>query len=192
MGTPEANRRTFLRLGVAATAVAGTGELLPLIENEFGKIVTKATGYQTDNAGARELVEERCADSASVQECHQNVRFPTHARIEATTVVPIYEEAFFRSLPSAGLSAAVNRDSPIRDAIFGTGDLGVTKGELLVGAGTTVMFAAAHNVTKKGFDTKTIPAEVSLFGMVIWYIQRKFGIVASTVGHAWFNFKVMR
>lgn len=192
MNTPEANRRTFLRLGVAATAVAGTGELLPPIQNEFGKIVTKATGYRTGNAGSWKLVEERCVDSASFQECHQSFRFPIQVRILATTVGPISEETIFRFLPSAGLSAAVNRDSPIRDAIFGTGDLGVTKGELLAGAGTTVMYAATHNFTKKGFDTRTIPAEQSLFGMVIWYIQRKFGIVASTVGHAWFNFKVMR
>lgn len=165
------------------------GEITVPLADAVDKTVEQVTGYPAGNVGARQE-KEVCGTNA--QKCGQYYELSTAGKIAALTVITTFEEVLFRFMPSVLLSAVEKRGNPVRDTFIGTGGLGMTRRELIVGAVTTAAFGAAHNITKdgKGFDTSKIPASQTIDGAVYWYLQRKFGIVANTFAHTWHNLKV--
>lgn len=187
----EINRREFLRFATTITAGAAVGEFLPPVKEQVDEIVEEATGHPTGNAGFREEIAERCQNSENAQKCRENYEFPPADKVMGIVTGPITEEIYYRALPSAVLSKFEDTDHLFADILSGTGRLTMSRRELLFGAISSLVFGLTHNITNKGFDTKTIPASLTLSGAVYWYLQRKFGVVANTLAHIWNNFKTM-
>lgn len=184
----EINRRTFLKWGAAFGSGIVVGELCAPVGTKINKSVQQATGHQSGNAGDFEKIEKACGslDNACAEDYQLSVAHKTYAVL----VAPPMEELLFRAVPSGGVSEWMERESPGKDVLFGTGKIGITRRELLVGVASSVVFGGAHNLTKEGIDIKTIPALQTVFGMVAWFLQRKFGFAANTVAHMWGNFRI--
>lgn len=189
----EINRRTFLRWGATLATGVAVGEFMIPVKVRLNEVVEQATGHPSGNASLRQEIEEACKDSDldNVQNCVQNYQFPTADKVMDIVVEPIGGELLFRGLPSGMVSEMEDRDDPIIDVLSGTGRLGMTRRELLVGVATSIIFRAIHNITDKGIDTKTIPASQTVGGMVYWYLQRKLGIAANILAHVWNNFRAL-
>lgn len=188
----EFNRRTFLKVGATLVTSVAVEELMAPVKVKINEDVEQATGQRAGNAGGYQEIEDACKDAANEQECFQSYQPPTVDKIIGIIVAPPQEELLFRGVPSGLVSASEHKDNPITDVLTGAGGgLGMTRRELLVGVGSSVIFGAVHNITNQGIDTKTIPASQTVGGIVYWYLQRKFGIAANTLAHAWNNFKAM-
>lgn len=184
-----ATRREFCKKAAKAVfaGVVG-GEFIGYAGDFLDKTVKEVTTHPTGNAGTKRKIEADCKDSGNVGECIKNYKFSTHDKIERIIFNPIVEEFSFRAVPSAILSQGKGSGNTFVDDVFsGTGGLGMKKRELRAGAITSVIFGAAHNFTRTGVDTETIPAAQTFGGMVLWYLQRKFGYAANTFTHALVN-----
>lgn len=191
------DRRTFLKISIALVAGAATGEVLRVLKNPVEKSVNRATGSPSGNAYIKQKVEEACKNNTYPQECTQNYEFSASHKVMGIVVSPILEELIFRATPSFILSSIENRENAnvienaIADTFSGTGGLKMNRREILVGAITSLLFGGYHNVTESGLDTKTIPASETLGGIALWYLQRKFGVLANTSAHALYNIKYL-
>lgn len=186
----EIDRRVFLKFGIAAAAGVTTGELLPPVLTPLIKSLKSATGHPVGNAVLLNEKQEACLRATDPQKCLQNYKVPIASKIMRTTVNPFIEEVMFRAYPSCELSSSEYRSDPWTDVIHGTGGLGMTRRELVVGGLSSIAFGLAHNFTSSTtIDSKTIPAPQIIIGTVLWYLQRKFGFVSNTIAHAWINFR---
>lgn len=187
----EISKSTFLKVGAALVTGVVVGDFKASVNVKVNEAIKQATGQRAGNAGTYQKIEVACKDADNKQACFQSYKPSTSDKIIGIVVAPPQEELLYRGIPSAMVSTMEDREDPIADVVSGTGRLGISRCELFVGIGSSVIFGAVHNITDKGIDTQTIPASQTVGGMVYWYLQRKFGIVANTIAHAWNNFKTL-
>lgn len=186
----EIDRRTAIKLGTAAVVGIATSEFMLHLRKQAEKTVEKISGHPTGNTSEKVRIEEVCKNSENPQECVQNFEYSTEDKIISSTIIPVAEELMYRATPSLILSIYEDSENPITDIIYGINeDKSITRRELIVGTASSLVFGAIHNITSKGTDTNTIPVGQTLGGFAYWYLQRKFGIVASTLAHSWNNFR---
>ena len=185
----EIDRRTFLKAAVTVTTGVAIGEFKFPVGVKVNEAVGEITGHPTGNAYLRQKVEEACKNNANSQDCAQHYEFSTADKVNSIVLTPPLEELAFRGFPAGLVSSLEHREDPVADVFTGTGGLGMTRREFIIGVTSSALFGVVHNVTDKGIDTKTIPASQTIGGMVYWYIQRKLGIAANTLAHASNNFR---
>ena len=175
----EISRRTFLKnLGISIAVGVGAGAAAegarPFIEKE----VTDLTHYPTGDAAVLDLDKPLSKGN----------------KIFGVSATPILEEVAFRAFPSGVLTAIEKDANPLPEVLMGTRDFKTTRREFIVGAISSLVFGATHNITNKksingfsykdlGFDAKRIPISQTLDGMMYWYLQRKLGIFSNIFAH---------
>jgi hypothetical protein len=198
------NRRGALRLLMALPVGYAVGEVLP----EVGKAtdaVTDSAGIQTGNPGLQDLVKKMTGNQSS------DAKIPESLRPMVGFQGPIAEELAFRALPSAGITIFEERRAArgeekipltrdqrvdialktVNDVMVGTSGYKLSRREMIVGAISTAFFGATHNITPNGIDTKSVPAFQAVAGGILWYVNRKFGLVASSIAHMTNNLKAL-
>lgn len=187
----ERDRRSFLKLGVAAGIGLVVGETKIPVGRIINRAVEKTTNRPTGNANQRQQMEEHCAKSDDFNTCVQHFKYTPKQNTYNICIGPTLEEFAFRANPSFIVSMLEQREDPVAVVLYGTGGWSMTRRELFAGVLSSIFFGLTHNLTSTGIDTKTIPASITFSGMIYWYLQRKFGFVANTLAHAWFNFRVL-
>lgn len=185
MSLSEIDRRRFLRMGMGVCVGLATGAVSVPLTIQANESIQKITGRYEVNAGLEEWMAEFCkGQDISQEECLK--RFVVEYEPLVTVIGPVFEEISFRAIPSMGLSM-LNREDPVT-TLSGNGGVLLTRRELGVGIISSVLFAGVHNLTRKGFDAETFPVTGVLFGSALWYLQRKFGLLANTLAHMTNNF----
>lgn len=180
----EVDRRIFLRALISPFVGFTTATIVGPVIAGLGDGMQQLLGYPTGNAGIQALAEDSCRDALNTEECIQDFRLPDSEKTVSTVIAPVFEEGLFRATPSFVLSIRDrNEDNPLGILIGGTGRIGMTRRELGVGIISSVLFAVGHNLTQGGFDANTIPAHLAVMGFGLWYLQRKFGALASISAH---------
>lgn len=189
------DRRSFLRSAIGSVIGAGLGlAVLPHLADAVNNEVTDITGHPTGNAGWDQKVKDSCKDSENPGICETEYTPTFEDEIAAQVMAPLTEETMFRAIPSITLDTLRNnrQNDPLAVVAGGTSPFKFDRKELLVGAVSSIFFGAAHNVTSKGFDTKTIPASQTVDGFIYWCLMRRFGIVSSMSTHAAFNNRALK
>jgi hypothetical protein len=111
--------------------------------------------------------------------------------------IPVLEEVVYRGLPSfimdGGFKSNGQKDTdrsdiPLRNTLTGTRSIGsLSRKEMIAGGVSSLAFGFFHNITKKGIDTRTVPAQQIGFGSLLWCLQRRFGLGSNLVAHAAYN-----
>lgn len=190
------SRRDFLKNAARFSGGLVLGGTLVEIElpasNELSRITTEATGKQTGNSQFRDYVTDLCKTSANAEQCGKDFLRSPSTQLESVITAPITEELYLRTIPSFLVSATDNEvRNPFKESAIGTGGFKFSRKELIVGTITTLTFGFLHNITKKGFDTNTIPTPQLLLGAVNWILQRRFGVLAPILNHARWNHKIL-
>jgi hypothetical protein len=185
----EFDRRGFLKMGANIAAGVAVGEVLFSVKGNVNRGVEEITHHPTGNASDEKTITESCKNSLTPQECAQNYQFSPKEKLDTLVGGPLVEEGLFRAVPSCIVSWREKSKNPMEDVVRGTGGFGLSRRELIGGVTSSIAFGAVHNLTTKGIDTNTIPASQTFDGMVYWYLQRKFGIVANTIAHSFNNFR---
>lgn len=183
----EVGRRQFLKLTSAAIIGIATGQVVHPLKLELNKTVEQKTGFPAGNTDIRIMMEEACQGKPNEAECYENWRIPFKERIFGVLIAPPIEEFVFRGIPSFLVSRREKSANPISDLLYGTGGLTMSKSELVGGVISSLIFGGVHMFD--GLKVKTIPASQIFGGVVSWYLQRKFGIVANTLEHMVNNLK---
>lgn len=186
------DRRSFLRAVAGGVVGAGLGlEALPPYARAVNEGVTKITDHQTGNASIRQMIQDSCADQLDPEECVENYEPTFKDKVNAGVIAPIIEEVLFRFIPSMILDSRVYDQDNCPDEVVagGTEPFEFSGKELLYGLVSSLIFGAAHNITSKGINTKTIPASQTADGLVYWFLMRRFGIASSVAAHAAFNYR---
>lgn len=173
-------------MGIAIIAGVATGEALIPVTRFTVAETEKLTRRQIGNAG---VIEEKCGDAADKKDCIENIKSSEMEKVHGIVYAPVFEEIFFRGLPSFILDGIEKRE--VFSRRFMNGSLGMSRRELITGVISSVVFGGFHNLTQKGIDTETIPAPQIIGSFPLWYLQRKFGTVSNVIAHAFFNFRVM-
>lgn len=184
------DRRNFLKTCAGICALELTNTCMPSAKIFVNQAVEKATGHPTGNAQITKRQRMDCPPNEATN-C-PTLELSKDEKILAIAISPPLEETMFRVFPSLTISAIDdNRKNPIKDVLWGTGGLGMTRREILVGIGSSLSFGLLHNITTRGIDTNTIPASQTLGGMIYWILQRKFGIFASNIAHIRNNYNAI-
>lgn len=186
----EIDRRAFLKLGISCAAGVVAGEFMSFVKRPVEKAAEEITGHPAGNARLNQKIENDCRNNEDPQVCAQNYKFTPSDKVRSILLNPIIEEVVNRAFPSLILSSVEKRKYPVYDVMLGTEGTRLTRREIIVGAISSVVFGALHNVGEKSIDTKTIPIFQTAGGMGLWYLQRKFGVVSNTLAHIWVNFRV--
>lgn len=161
-------RRDFLRkaatkMGMGAAAFAAT------TTNDYflGSLVDAATGEDDTSASDSEQWRR---DLSPLEKIHVSV------------AAPIIEEVIFRGVWARGFG--------LKEVLTGDGKWGMNRDEIVLGLGSSTLFMLGH--TKIPYinehpATRRFPAHYALNGFVLWYVQRKQGIVPNTLVHAIHN-----
>ncbi len=191
------DRRSFLRSAVGAVVGAGLGlAVVPHFAEAVNNGVADATDHPTGNASWEQMVKDSCAEEQYPEQCVADYQPTFEDKVNAQVIAPVMEEVLFRGIPSFVLEC-VSDDSRLDDDPFvtvlgGTEPFKFSRKEMVVGAISSVLFGAVHNLTSKGFDTKTIPASQTADGFLYWCLMRRFGIASSMAAHAGFNYRALR
>lgn len=192
----EFDRRGFLKVGSFCAANVTVGRLMLPIGQQVNRAVEANTDFHAGNAYGRVKIEEECKNEPNPDSCAQDYDLSLVDKINRIALIPAEEEVVYRTLTSTIVSLTEGSEDIRSDVLKGTlrtkEDLGMSRREVIAGTVSTVLFAARHNVTDKGFDTKTIPASQAVHGIVYWYLQRKFGVAANTIAHITNNFLTLR
>lgn len=180
----EIGRREFTRMLVAPFVGFAAGALMVPVGDGLNQEMQKLTGHPTGNAGIQSLAEESCKNAPDPKKCVSDFQLSDTEKTAATLISPIFEEAICRVLPSLMVSHMQHERSSLGTLIHGTGGLGMTRRELGVGLISSIVFGWGHNFTVRNeFDTNTIPIPLAAMGFGLWYLQRKFGVLANTIAH---------
>lgn len=194
MSAERFSRRDFFQKAgrFSAGVIVGitSAEATVPVSCAMGESISRATGYSVDSAGYREHLDTLCAGERDKDECQRGILSSKSYQSESIVTSPSLEELLFRATPS--LAVSFDSKTPIGDLLVGSGDLTMSRRELIVGGISSVFFGLVHNFKKSGIDTKTIPAPQMVVGMFFWYLQRKLGFFSNTLAHMAFNFKVTR
>jgi len=191
MDTEPFSRRAFLRAaaGIPAGAVVAVG--LGFVDEPFTEAVANVTHHPVRNAGIHEQVNEACPPPVDQTACLD--KYIEHEQTNTVIKAPLVEESLFRIAPSAVADwLAGDGDEALANIVHGTESFAFTRREIAMGIVSTIAFGASHNITGKGFDTDTIPANQLLGGAILWCLQRKFGFLSNTTAHAAYNYLVMK
>lgn len=183
----EVGRRQFLKLATAAIIGIATGQVVQPLKLELNKTVEQKTGIPAGNTDIRIMMEEECQGKPNEEECYENWKIPFKDRIIGVLVAPPIEEIVFRGIPSVLVSRWEKSADPTLDLLYGVGGITLSRSELVGGVISSLIFGGAHMLD--GLKVKTIPASQIFGGVVYWYLQRKFGIVANTLEHMVNNLK---
>lgn len=194
MSAERFSRRDFFqkagRFSVGVSVGIISAEATVPVATAMIEPISRATGYSVDNAWFREHLDTLCAEERDKGECQREILNSRSYQSETIIISPSFEELVFRAIPS--LAVSFDSRTPIGDLLVGSGDLMMSRRELIVGGISSVFFGLAHNLKKSGIDTKTIPAPQMVLGMFFWYLQRKLGFFSNTLAHMAVNFKVIR
>lgn len=186
-------RRSALKglVGIGVGSLVGY-TALPPVATGLNQVVSDVTGRPTGNAAGRQRIEDACFDEPQTEVCISEYKYSVADRLRACIVGPTWEELFFRALPSGALDFATERrDSNVSATVSQVvvGESRFNGPEIATGVASSVVFGALHNITKKGVDTRTIPASQTMVGLVFWGLMRKFGVASSIAAHSALNFK---
>ncbi len=194
----EVSRRTFIKGMLGVVIGVGSGLALESQNGNINTAVEEHTSFKSENAFKQQMAADECSKSSDFDSCVSNYRFPVSDRIIYSTLYPVIEEGAYRGLPSFLLDASSNSLRDIdnveiaaKSFISGSGGLTLSRRELLVGIPASLIFGLSHNVTEKGFDTNTIPTVQTTGGLMLWYLQRKFGFGSNTSAHIAFNLRYL-
>lgn len=193
---PRSTRRQFLSsfAGAAAgAALAATAlpEALHITADASSRLTNKPAG----NASAGERINESCPDVDTDQEaaqCYLEFFESPSTFIGDCVVAPVVEETGFRGIPSLLMDRKLPDDEALNHLVFGTEKLRFSRRELLVGAISSLLFGAAHNVSPKGINTEVLPTPQVVSGMYYWGLARKFGLPSSMLAHGALNYTWIR
>lgn len=189
------DRRSFVRsaLGVGVGASLGLF-ITPPVAEFVNDGVSDLTGISTGNASWDQMVKDECAEKHDPGRCETEFEPTLGIEISTQIEAPVMEELLFRGLPSLILDAATDdySNDPLKVIVGGTEPFRFSRKEAVVGAVSSIVFGAAHNLTSKGIDTNTIPASQIVDGFLYWCLMRRFGIASSMASHAAFNFRSLR
>jgi len=180
-------RRNFLQLGIAAGIGILTEKITTPFLDEVESAIERTTGLPTGNASIQIKKKAACANRDDIDDCVQHFTYSTDEKVMIIGIAPIIEELYFRVLLSVLVSLHDKREKPLNDVVYGTGGIGLNRQEVAIGATSSLVFAAVHNITENGIDTKTIPAASIFLGMAYWYLQRKLGFLANYTAHLSLN-----
>lgn len=179
---PRASRRGLFRgvAGLCVGAVVGA-EVTPNLSLQVAHATTELTAKPAGNASIGQEIKEACGEQPT-RECIEEEYLTPEERIEATITAPLGEEMLFRSLPL--MLADHQLDMHL---LVGHGLEKPSRRHLIASVFSTVLFAAAHNVTSTGFDTKTIPSPQFVDGFIYYGLAYTFGVPTSIVAHGFHN-----
>ena len=154
-------------------------------------VATKeVTGLKAGNAGINEEIERSCQTDSDPERCKAQWQPDDRKVRQAVIDAPIIEETLFRAVPSV-ITDLTDDDRSLRkigaNLLHGTESKKLTRKELIAGFASSTLFAAAHGMTARGYDTQTIPIPQGVAGFGFWYLARKHGIGSSMVAHSTFN-----
>jgi len=188
----EISRRELFGLAKRVAIGAGTGAALIPASAGAVELVEGTSDYTAGNAHITEKAQKQCTERGLPEEdcvSPDSMDFSNMDKVRAVIEAPIGEEWMFRGIPSAltDLSEG-NREDIVDNFLRGAdGGFRFTRGELIAGAVSTLIFGAAHNLTDDGFATKNIPSPQILSGATFWILQRRFGFLANVSSHATLN-----
>lgn len=184
----EMSRRDFIKAALGVPIGVATGVALCPVADFTNRKTEEFTSHPSGNAIVMEKVQTACANDKDPAACERNYNFSLSDKILSTVVAPIEEEFIFRAVPSLLIDVTSPNEQPgFETLIHGTEHMKVTRKELIVGAISSLMFGAVHNLTEKGVDTKTIPASQTVTGFVFWALQRRLGIASNIAAHSAIN-----
>ncbi len=184
---PEIDRRKFLRavVGVPIGVAVSAGSAIP----EWGSaiLIENMTDMEAGNANTEQMLQDNCVDIEGDGVC-DSYEFSPSEEAMITLTAPVVEEVFFRAMPSAFLDELESENDPtvagtLGDMIIGTEGKGLSRRELIVGGLSSFAFGIAHNDTSNGFNTNFIPVPQMIFGMSMWWLQRRFGMLSNITAH---------
>lgn len=175
------SRREFLRMAAGLAIGAGTAPLANDLARQIRIKTEEATGLTADSAGVRKQLEQR-------------PKLSSDDKRQIVITGPIAEEGVYRAIPAAFASNDFV-DNPGQEIFTGAENLRpFSRREIIFALVTAAFFGVSHNFysdpenERVGFDTKTIPAPQTAFGVFYWYLQRKFGMPANTIAHMLNNY----
>lgn len=189
------DRRSFLRGAIGVGVGAGLGLFVtPHVAEHVNEGVSDVTGRPTGNASWDQMVKDACAEEKDPARCERDYEPTLDDKINAQVMAPVMEEVMFRGIPSFVLDAVTDdwNNDPVEVVAGGTEPFKFSRKELIVGAVSSLVFGAVHNITSKGVDTNTIPASQTADGFLYWCLMRRFGIASSMASHAAFNYRALR
>jgi len=190
--------KTFARVAAAPAVGIAAGEVTVRTLQQVIPVFEKKTHLKTGNAYTNDLEKEACGPTPS-EKCIK--KFYARPEEKNTLVVqtPLFEETMCRAMPSMIVSSLEQQDNPdiqpLKETLLGTEvtRVGLSRRELIGGAISSVVFGLLHNISSENNETvihvKTVPFAQTVVGGVHWYLQRKLGIVAPIISHAWINNK---
>lgn len=189
----DIDRRAFLRsmTGMGIGVVTGV-YVLPPVAFAATLAATEVTHEHVGNANVQEMVQSECEAKPDPKACEEAWVPDDNFMVYSTVVAPIREEFAFRAVPSTMLDVVSRRshaegEGPMDVLAHGTSQRTFSRGEVIAGALSSLAFAAVHNATAKGYDTKAVPLPQAMTGMTLWGLARKFGIGSSIAAHAGLN-----
>lgn len=183
------SRRELVRAAIgipvgAAVAMADFGTT-PHID----EAVTDLTNHPTGSAGVTQALNEQCGKASDQLKCEEE--FARSRMLRAVTITPLSEEFTFRAIPSMVLDSLSEdgEEQAMPNVIRGANRKMLSRGELITGVISSLIFGALHNLTDKGWDTRTIPASQTVGGFIFWCLQRRLGFLSNVTSHAVFNWR---
>lgn len=188
-------REFFSKAGTPLLAGLAAGTLLVPVGLAANAITENTTNHPAGNANIDSQVQKACAEDEDPIKCMDNYELPKDTKLRAVIDAPISEELIFRAFPSVAVDTIEsvkddydeNCENPLLVLARGTNRKHFTRGEVIAGVGSTLLFGAAHNITNQGFNTRMIPSSQLIGGGVAWVLQRRFGFLANTSAHATLN-----
>lgn len=183
----QISRRRLFKLG-AGIALGALSAKISVDAMPFEAQATQAiAGRPMGNAGTAEDLKKECGerlDNPEYQKCEFQAITSDDRQWRNCIESPMLEEITCRVIPSAVTSVLEGRTGQlIPELILGTGKLGLSRRETIVGFISSVLFASLHNITEKGFSTSVIPVSPFIGGVAYWYLQRKFGLCSNVMAH---------
>jgi hypothetical protein len=158
----DISRRKFMEIGTSGTVGVVLGFNYFVIQDLFSSMDLK-TGNANEALIIQSLKENRFLQ-----------------QLKSCVAAPVLEEIIFRLLPSK-----------VIDYISSNGGLKDQNGEIRwdVGIPVSLLFSGLHNIKKdgSGFSADVIPLQQFIGGLVLWYLQRKYGVDTAITAHATHN-----
>jgi membrane protease YdiL (CAAX protease family) len=192
--TEEITRRDVFRLGIAIPVGIVAASVLQPLGHKVNQEVAEATNAPAGGAYYRDMVASQCAGTAEPAKCATEFVQSTPQFITTSVVAPVFEEGYFRILPSAALDLLDREQEGNigRNLLYGRKNLRPTRRELIASTVSSLLFGATHNLKPNSIDTRTIPASQTLSGFAFWCLQRKFGALSNVTAHSYYNYRAAR
>lgn len=180
------SRRNFLKTALAVPVGIGIGTARQPVSKVAAEKTKDWTGHPAGNASLAALAEQECAPKPNPEKCKHDFELSTYEKFNALTIGPAGEELMFRCIPSFVVDEVIeggDTQDSMDTLAHGTDYLGITRNELIVGAISSLLFGAVHNITDKGINTEILPTTQVLGGVLYWALQRRLGTLANLSAH---------